>query len=148
MNAAERGVYEQAHQARLDRAREVAVKPRAAPARDAAVKPRAARTREAHRGARPLRDERGVVVFVDDDASYLSWIATNPSGHVLNAARSLAVAPTLHRATCHTISGTSTRGGTWTGPYIKACADDTIALQRWLEANIGHAARPCGSCAP
>jgi hypothetical protein len=148
MSAAKRTTYDDAHRARLDRAREVAAKPTAVPTHDTTVKPQAARTRETRRGARSLRDERGVVVFVDDDAAYLRWIAANPNARVLNAARSLVAAPTLHRATCHTISGTPARGRVWTGPYIKACADDTVALQRWTEANIGRAPRPCGTCAP
>jgi hypothetical protein len=144
MSAAERIAYDDTHSARLNRAREFAVMP----ASDPAVKPRAARRRKARRGARQLRGERGVVVFVDDDASYLRWIAANPNARVLNAARSLAPTPTLHRATCHTISGMPARGRVWTGPYIKACADDTVALHRWSEANIGHVPRPCGTCAP
>jgi hypothetical protein len=148
LSAAERATYDGAHRARLDRAREVAVKPRVVPTRDAAVKPQAPQTPSDGRGAWPLRGERGVVVFIDDDASYLRWIAANPSGRVLNAARSLAVLPTLHRATCHTISGTPARGRVWTGPYIKACSDDAAALQRWSKTNIEHAPRPCGTCAP
>jgi hypothetical protein len=93
-------------------------------------------------------NDQGVVVFVDDDGGYLHWIATNPDAHVLNAARSLGASATLHRATCHTISGTPARGRIWTGPYIKACANDADALQRWSETNIGHAPRPCGTCVP
>jgi hypothetical protein len=147
MSAAERATYDDAHRARLDRAREVAVKLRATATRDTAINPQATRTRKTRRGARPLRAERGVVVFVDDDAAYLHWIAANPNAHVLNVARSLAATPTLHRAACHTISGTPARGRVWTGPYIEACAGDAAALQRWSKANIGHAPRPCGACA-
>ena len=148
MSAAERTAYDDAHRARLDRAREVAIKPSAVPARHAVVKPRAARRRGNRRGMQPLRDERGVVVFVDDDVSYLRWIAANPNARVLNAARSLAAAPTMHRATCHTISGTPARGRTWTGPYVKACAEEASALLRWSEANIGRVPHPCGACGP
>jgi hypothetical protein len=149
MDAAVRGAYYDAHRARLDRERAVAVKPRAAPNRTAAGKARAARTSAVRLDAAALLGEGGVVVFVDDDASYLRWIAAKteracPQRRTL----SLSILPTLHRATCHTISGTPTRGGTWTDPYIKACADEAAALKRWSEANIGHAPRPCGTCAP
>jgi hypothetical protein len=148
MSTEERAAYMDAHRARLDQAREAAVKPRAVRARDASGESPATRTPGARATARPHQDEAGVFVFTDDDPSYLRWIATNPNGRVLNAARSLTVTPTLHRATCHTIGGTPTHGRIWTGPYIKACSADMAALLRWCEANVARAPRPCGVCAP
>lgn len=76
------------------------------------------------------------------------WVrAVDADWHELAWLRAMSAAPTVHCATCHTISGTSTHARIWTGPYIKACADNAATLQRWLEANIGLAPRPFGRCA-
>ncbi len=49
--------------------------------------------------------------FEDDDDGYLHWLGTHPDLHVLNTARNPTPAYlVLHRATCHTISGTPARG--------------------------------------
>jgi len=60
--------------------------------------------------------------FVEDEDCYLRWLAEHPDLFVLNTARP----PTpdylvLHRANCHTMSGTPARGSRWTGDYVKTC---------------------------
>ncbi len=66
-----------------------------------------------------LREE-----FRDDDAGYLAWLAAYPDGYVINVARNhSAPAARTHRAGCRTISGQNPRGGPWTGPYVKVCAE-------------------------
>jgi hypothetical protein len=88
-----------------------------------------------------------VVVFRDDDAGYLAWLAAHPTGYVLNTARNPPPDYViLHRASCRTISGRPTRGGPWTGPYIKVCSDDQLQIAAW--AGMGTAAAPtrCGVC--
>lgn len=88
-----------------------------------------------------------VEIFRDDDAGYLAWLARHPEGYVLNAARSPRPNNlVLHRASCRTINGVPTRGGPWTGPYIKICADDPLRIAAWAGATVGAAPRPCGSC--
>lgn len=62
--------------------------------------------------------------FRDDDAGYLAWLATHPNGFVLNIARSHhATEARVHHASCRTISGANPRGGLWSGPYVKVCAE-------------------------
>jgi predicted nuclease with RNAse H fold len=82
--------------------------------------------------------------FQDDDAGYVAWQAANPGLYVINAERSLnPYNLVLHRATCRTISGVPTRGGPWTGAYVKICGSRT-ALDYFAQGN----ARACGTCHP
>ena len=88
-----------------------------------------------------------VEAFRDDDGGYLAWLAAHPAGFVLNVARSPR--PNyliLHRATCRTISGRPTRGGPWTGPYIKVCSDDELQIAAWTGKTVGAAPTRCGVC--
>jgi hypothetical protein len=49
--------------------------------------------------------------FVDDDDSYLEWLAAHPEGFVINTERSPRAAYVmLHRSSCRTIGATPTRG--------------------------------------
>ncbi|XVS61283.1 hypothetical protein ACQPYE_23595 [Actinosynnema sp. CA-299493] len=58
--------------------------------------------------------------FTEDSGAYEHWLADNQDQYVVNAERSLNPANLmLHRASCHTISGTPTRGTTWVGSYVK-----------------------------
>jgi hypothetical protein len=83
--------------------------------------------------------------FVDDDASYLEWLAEHPAGYVINTGRSPSAAYlVLHRASCGTISGVPARGSTFTGDYSKVAGG-----REELEAFAGELdgqARPCGLC--
>jgi hypothetical protein len=64
-----------------------------------------------------------VDVLRDDDRSCVAWRGANGSGHVLNIQRTLTSSDArVHYAWCSTIAGTSLRGGTSTGPYVKACS--------------------------
>lgn len=89
-----------------------------------------------------------VQVYVDDDDGYLAWLAANQYGWVVNAYR----VPDsryliLHRATCHTITGTPARGSTWTeGDFSKICCDDQTALKDWCRRHGDPT--PCGVCHP
>ncbi len=62
-----------------------------------------------------------VVVFRDDDAGYLSWLAAHPDGFVLNIARALSVADArLHHASCRTLPRAV--DGALTHGYVKVCS--------------------------
>ncbi len=85
--------------------------------------------------------------FRDDEEGYLAWLAGHPAGFVFNVNRSPR--PNyliLHRATCRTISGRPTRGGPWTGPYIKVCSDDELQIAAWTGKTVGAAPTRCGVC--
>jgi hypothetical protein len=90
-----------------------------------------------------------VEIFRDDDAGYLGWLIAHPAGFVLNMARSPG--PNyliLHRATCRTISGRPTRGGPWTGAYIKVCSDDSLQIAAWTGKHVAAAPTRCRVCVP
>lgn len=87
--------------------------------------------------------------FTNDDASYLEWIRSNPTGYVVNCNN--IPSPKylmLHRATCHTVSGTPARGKTWTSDYIKLCSLDRQDLELWAKDKVGGNLSPCRVCNP
>ena len=87
--------------------------------------------------------------FRNNDEGYLAWIAAHPDGYVINILRGLnARTARMHRARCRTISDRPPRGGPWTGPYIKVCADELTQLDRWSDEYVGHAIARCGICQP
>ena len=88
--------------------------------------------------------------FLDDDEAYLAWIQDNPQGYVVNCHRSPNPSYLkLHRATCGTMSDRPARGDTWTcGDYAKACAGDTVQLNRWALRETGGLPTLCELCRP
>jgi hypothetical protein len=81
--------------------------------------------------------------FVDDDDSYLEWLAAHPEGFVINTERSPRAAYVmLHRSSCRTIGGTPIRGGQWTHDYIKVCGDRN-ELEEFARLDVGGPAQPC-----
>ncbi|WP_205878802.1 hypothetical protein [Mycobacterium camsae] len=87
--------------------------------------------------------------FRDDDAGYLAWLAAHPEGYVINIARSHnATQARMHHAGCQTISGQSPGGSTWTGPYVKVCAEHVADLKQWAIEMAGRPISPCGTCRP
>lgn len=88
----------------------------------------------------------GVRRFVDDDCGYLDWLAANPQGFVINAARNTTAAYlVLHRASCYTIGGRPARGSQWTADYIKFCGG-RAELEAFASAHLAGNAHPHGIC--
>jgi len=76
--------------------------------------------------------------FRNDDAGCLAWLETHPDGYVINIAGSHKAAEArLHHAGCRTICGQNPRGGPWTGPYVKVCAEDLAGLEQWATFTLG-----------
>ncbi|BBZ13592.1 hypothetical protein [Mycobacterium branderi] len=91
----------------------------------------------------------GCIEFRNDDAGYLVWLAAHPEGYVINIARNHnATQARVHHARCRTISGQISVGSTWTGPYVKVCAEHLAELERWAIETVGQPASPCGTCRP
>ncbi len=91
--------------------------------------------------------------FLDDDESYLSWIANNPNGLVLNVRR--VADPdyvVLHRANCGSISTDKREPGAYTTKgYRKVCATDMAELQLAAKREgrgDGSFSKRCGLCRP
>lgn len=86
--------------------------------------------------------------FREDDAGYLAWLAAHPDGYVINIARSYN--PTdarVHHAGCWTISRQMPHGGkSWTGPWVKVCAEDLAELEKWAIDQVREPIRRCGIC--
>lgn len=97
--------------------------------------------------------DAGVLVFDNDDAGYLEWLAEHPEGFVLNTRRSKAPdAMVLHRATCSTIRTRSKQAKVGlTERNIKVCASDVARLKQWAEQYAGTAgslSQGCLLCKP
>jgi hypothetical protein len=94
-----------------------------------------------------LPDSDGAAVFEDNDAGYLAWLAANPHGWVINIRRGLNPSDArLHRSRCRTINGEASRGGLWTGPYIKICATALADADAWALSYTGDRIARCGTC--
>ena len=125
------------------------MRPESAPSKPAQATHRAVPGRAATPSVPDRRSvpEIDVAIFRDDEAGYLGWLASHPAGFVLNAARKPR--PNyliLHRATCRTISGRPTRGGPWTGPYIKVCSNDQLRIAAWTGHHLAAAPTRCRIC--
>jgi hypothetical protein len=87
-----------------------------------------------------------MIQFVDDDSGYLSWIARNPSGWVVNSNRNpTAGYIVLHRASCSFVSGEPTRGRCWTKEYSKTCGTQP-ELRQWAQGRLGRQPTACSHC--
>ena len=91
-----------------------------------------------------------ISLFKDDDAGYDSWLRANPAGYVVNTYRLPSAAYLmLHRSWCRTISGTPTRGSSWTTKdYSKVCAPFVGELTVWAREELGGTLQSCGTCHP
>lgn len=94
-----------------------------------------------------------MIEFLDDDEGYLSWIAKNPDGLVLNVRR--MADPdyvVLHRASCRSISTDKHESGAYTARgYRKICADSVTELQLAAKREgraDGSFSKRCGLCQP
>lgn len=90
----------------------------------------------------------GVREFRDDDAGYLAWLAAHPDGFVINIFHTYNPSEARrHYAGCRTINGQNPRGGKWTWPYVKVCAELVAELDRWATTNrIPEPILWCGTC--
>lgn len=85
--------------------------------------------------------------FRDDDSGYRMWLDANPTGVVLNIARSHNPADAkLHLAACRTLTHQIRGGSAATKQYVKICAGQLAELEQWATAN-GIALPPvCAAC--
>lgn len=91
-----------------------------------------------------------MIIYLDEDNSYLSWVRHHRDGFVLEwlrkPTRRCAV---LHRATCSKIRDSKSKKTHWTtGRRLKACSLDLAELSVWAEQESGHAVQDCEDCRP
>lgn len=90
-----------------------------------------------------------VCEFRSNDDGYVAWLAGHRDGFVVNILPSCSPnGARLHRAQCRTINGRPTRGGNWTSPYMKVCADNLAEVQQWEIHQAGELIVRCGICRP
>ena len=94
-----------------------------------------------------------ICIFQTSDAEYLTWLAANPEGYVVNTRRTYTPAyMLLHRASCRTIdpAAASTDSGAFTErDYIKICSGDLSelgALTKALGRTEGEFSAVCSKC--
>jgi len=92
-----------------------------------------------------------LIIYLDDDGPYLSWVTHHRHGFVIDWLRPPTRRhPIVHRATCKKIRVAKSKKSThWTtGRRLKACSDDLGKLLAWAEEESGHAPDFCEICAP
>ena len=89
-----------------------------------------------------------MILFLDEDRAYLSWVTHHRNGFVLDCNRK----PTkhhlmLHRATCPEIKHSATKTTHWTtGHHMKACTLNAEELKAWAHEQSGANPSGCVSC--
>jgi hypothetical protein len=88
-----------------------------------------------------------MVIFIDSEEGYRSWVQENPRGFVLNTLRNPAPSYLmLHKASCRTISGDPARGEYWTKDYAKVCTTRREEVESWVRTQLGKFASACQPC--
>ncbi len=91
-----------------------------------------------------------MIIILNDDPIYVSWIRRHRSGFVLATRRKPSKRNTiLHRACCPEIRKSKTKRTHWTtGGRVKACSEDREELREWAAEQIGGPPKACRVCNP
>jgi hypothetical protein len=91
-----------------------------------------------------------MIIFLNDDRAYLSWVTHHRQGFVLDGRRKPKAGQLLvHRATCREIkSATSPRQHWTTGAKLKACSLNCDELEAWAAEETGKGPQRCACCQP
>jgi hypothetical protein len=90
------------------------------------------------------------IIFRNDDAGYVAWLAAHPSGLVLNCRKGkTGHYPVVHRARCRQLRLPQSSPYALTGAhFIKVCADTFAPLQAHAEQQHGGTLHHCRICNP
>jgi hypothetical protein len=89
-----------------------------------------------------------MILFLDEDRAYLSWVTHHRHGFVLDCQRK----PTkhhliLHRAICPDVKHSATKATHWTtGHHMKACSLNADELKVWAHEQTGADPSGCVTC--
>jgi hypothetical protein len=91
-----------------------------------------------------------VVIFVNEERAYLSWLAHHRHGFVLDMLKHpTRKQPILHRASCDDIKAARSKKTHWTtGRHVKACALDMDELLGWMATESDSQPVYCDKCKP
>jgi len=91
-----------------------------------------------------------MILFLDEDRAYLSWVAHHRQGFVLDGKRKAKLSQlVLHRATCPAIKSAPSRRFHWTtGAKLKACSLHREELAAWVAEQTVAAPASCAACRP
>ena len=101
------------------------------------------------KGRNDLRPSKeNMILFLDEDRAYLSWVTHHRSGFVLECARMPSKHHLmLHRATCPSVKHSATKKTHWTtGQHMKACSLDAEELKAWAKEQTGAEPTGCVDC--
>jgi hypothetical protein len=89
-----------------------------------------------------------MIIFLDEDGAYLSWVKRHGAGFVLDGTRQHGRHKgLLHRSTCADIRTGKHKHWT-TGKRLKACSMDLGELAQWARESLGKDAAECAACHP
>ncbi len=89
-----------------------------------------------------------MILFMDEERAYLSWVTHHRSGFVLDCSRKPSKHHlTLHRATCPSVKHSATKKTHWTtGQHMKACSLDAEELKAWAKEQTSVEPSGCVEC--
>jgi hypothetical protein len=89
-----------------------------------------------------------MLIIINDDGAYVSWIARHRAGFVVDSKRKPTKGHlTLHRAICPIIKPHK-RARLTTGAHIKGCSMDAAELAAWAVEQTGSGLTACSECQP
>lgn len=89
-----------------------------------------------------------MLIIINDDPAFLSWISHHRLGFVLDSFRKPAKRHLVwHRATCAELKASHHRRPT-SGTHIKLCSLDATELADWAREATGGELQPCDQCHP
>lgn len=91
-----------------------------------------------------------MIIVLNDDPVYVSWIRRHRNGFVLATKRKATKRNTMmHRASCPEIRKSKTKRTHWTtGGRAKACSVDYVELLEWAREQVGRQPNVCRLCNP
>ena len=89
-----------------------------------------------------------MIIFLDEELAYLSWVTHHRAGFVLDCPRPPAKGRrVLHRAVCPEIKVSTSKRTHWTtGPHMKACSLEEEPLRAWAAKQGGSTLQNCPKC--
>ena len=91
-----------------------------------------------------------MILFMNEDAAYRSWVTHHRDGFVLDGRHRPRWAQLkLHRAACPLMKHAPTKRTSWTkGSRFKACSLNRQEILDWVSSELGRSLELCPKCSP